>query len=265
MKTDITVFQPAYRWDALIVFPKAGTYCVVDASAPTSALSSPPSRQLLGFVRVNGRTTVPGDLSDYVRQQLVRAATVQMPVLVRAKVIADLNNGLRLTSFTGHPDITDAEVTGTQELTFNIDFSAGPPQFQVDGKPYDDSRVDRVLTLGKVDQWTLTSAFVSHPFHIHINPFQIVKILDPNGRDVSAAGAVDDYGVPSSGAPDPQYRGLKGAWKDVLWIKNVQGGKYTVVVRTRYRRYIGDFVLHCHILDHEDQGMMHRIRIALPE
>jgi L-ascorbate oxidase len=35
-------------------------------------------------------------------------------------------------------------------------------------------------------------------------------------------------------------------------------------VRTRYRRYIGDFVLHCHILDHEDQGMMQNIRVALP-
>jgi hypothetical protein len=31
------------------------------------------------------------------------------------------------------------------------------------------------------------------------------------------------------------------------------------------RRYIGDFVLHCHILDHEDQGMMQNIRIALPD
>ena len=40
-------------------------------------------------------------------------------------------------------------------------------------------------------------------------------------------------------------------------------GRYTVVVRTRYQRYIGDFVLHCHILDHEDQGMMQNVRIQL--
>ena len=55
-----------------------------------------------------------------------------------------------------------------------------------------------------------------------------------------------------------------------LFIKNVapQGGPpgmYSVVVRTRYQRYIGDFVLHCHIPDHEDQGMMQNIRIALPD
>lgn len=49
-------------------------------------------------------------------------------------------------------------------------------------------------------------------------------------------------------------------------MKNlVPPGQYTVVVRTRYQRHIGDFVLHCHILDHEDQGMMQNVRIALPD
>ncbi len=107
---------------------------------------------------------------------------------------------------------------------------------------------------------------VSHPFHIHINPFQVVRILDPSGKDVSALGAVDDAG----GMVDPQYPGLKGVWKDTLWVKNLvpppgPPGQYTIVVRTRYERYIGDFVLHCHILDHEDQGMMQNVRIALPD
>ena len=58
-------------------------------------------------------------------------------------------------------------------------------------------------------------------------------------------------------------------WKDTLWVKNISNGApagpYTIVVRTRYERYIGEFVLHCHILDHEDQGMMQNIRIALPD
>ncbi len=61
---------------------------------------------------------------------------------------------------------------------------------------------------------------------------------------------------------------MKGVWKDTLLVKNFGGGpssQYTIVVRTRYQRYIGDFVLHCHILDHEDQGMMQNIRIAVPD
>ncbi len=49
-------------------------------------------------------------------------------------------------------------------------------------------------------------------------------------------------------------------WKDTLFVKP----GYDVVVRTRYQRYIGEFVLHCHILDHEDQGMMQNVSIVLP-
>lgn len=38
-----------------------------------------------------------------------------------------------------------------------------------------------------------------------------------------------------------------------------------ITIRTRYSRYIGQYVLHCHILDHEDQGMMQNVQIVLPE
>jgi len=40
---------------------------------------------------------------------------------------------------------------------------------------------------------------------------------------------------------------------------------YTIKIRTRYQRYVGEYVLHCHILDHEDQGMMQKVRIELPD
>ena len=58
-----------------------------------------------------------------------------------------------------------------------------------------------------------------------------------------------------------QYAGLKGTWKDTIFTR--QG--YLVRFRTRYERYIGTFVLHCHILDHEDQGMMQNVRVAIPD
>ncbi|HEX6705265.1 MAG TPA: multicopper oxidase family protein [Albitalea sp.] len=263
-----TVFQPAYRWDLLMVFPRAGTYCVIDAAAPASASvgQNPPSHQLLGLVRVTPGLSLPAGITSHLVTALTAAAAVNMPASVRAKIVADLRNGLKLTSFVPHPDIPDTEVTGRQSLLFNIDVNVKPTQFQVNGKPFDPGRVDRVLTLGGVDEWTLKSDFVSHPFHIHVNPFQIMKILDPSGKDVSTADAVDNAG----GTVDLQYRALKGMWKDTLWVKNLvppgqPPGQYTLVVRTRYQRYIGDYVLHCHILDHEDQGMMQIIRVALPD
>jgi len=45
---------------------------------------------------------------------------------------------------------------------------------------------------------------------------------------------------------------------------NLFGAPYVVTVRTQYKRYIGTFVLHCHILDHEDFGMMQVLEIVMP-
>jgi L-ascorbate oxidase len=264
--TDQTVFQPGYRWDALMLFPKPGTYCVIDAAAPAPTVGqSGPSRQLLGFVTVGNGYNVPENTAQFVLDMLAEAAYQNMPDTVRRTVIADLNAGLKLTSFIPHEDIGANEVTGARTLMFNVVSTGTSDQFHIDGRSYDPGRLDRVLTLGAVDEWTLQSEIFAHPFHIHVNPFQIIRILDPTGKDVSAPDSVDSFGT--TGAPDPQFRGLKGVWKDTLWIKNASSGTagmYTAIVRTRYRRYIGDFVLHCHILTHEDEGMMQNIRIALP-
>jgi FtsP/CotA-like multicopper oxidase with cupredoxin domain len=266
IKATQTTFQPGYRWDLLMVFPEAGNYCVIDAAAPPAASldEAAPSRQLLGMVKVTAGGPVPGDLTSYLATELSNAAAANMPPAVRSKVVNDLRNGLKLSSFVPHPDIQDNEVNPKQQtLVFNIDRTKTPVEFQVDGRPFNPND-PRVLTLGNVDQWELKSDRFGHPFHIHVNPFQVVKILDPSGKDVSGPDAVDDAG----GQVDTQYRGLKGVWKDTLWVKNLgtgAPGRYTVVIRTRYQRYIGDYVLHCHILDHEDNGMMELVRMVLPD
>lgn len=266
------VLQPGYRVDALVVLPEEGDYCVIDADMPAAGTVNNivPSRQLLGVVSATGNAQAGADSGQYITDWLVAAAERTMPEDVRASVIDDLKDGLKLTRFEPHQTIAADEVTGTQTLVFNIDVSQpGAAFFEVDGKPYDPNRIDRTVPVGGVDEWTLTSDFVSHPFHIHVNPFQIVSIIAPDGRtDVSESGAVDDFDRRAT-APDPQYPGLKGVWKDTLWVKSLlpgqRPGKYIVTIRTRYQRYIGDFVLHCHILDHEDQGMMQNVRIALPD
>jgi len=280
--SNVTVFQPGYRWDEVVVFPEAGRYCLIDSSSPSagSVNGDNPNPSLLGFVDVAPGTPVE-NLNSYVMNALVTQAEAKMPADIAPVVVADLKAGLKLSKFVPHPDIADSEVTGQQELTFFIRVPPNPnPEqkptlFEVsntlnedDAEPYDPTRLDRPLKLGGVDEWTLQSHFVSHPFHIHVNPFQVVSILDPKGRDVSVLGALDDDGG-QPGVADPQYPGLKGVWKDTLWIKGLRppadGGLYTIKIRTRYQRYIGEFVLHCHILDHEDNGMMQNVAIMLPD
>ncbi len=245
-----TILQPGYRSDLLMVFPTAGTYCVIDGNIAASGSISgeAESRRLLGTVSVAPGAPVGDDPAAYLQRVLMQSAERWMPNDVKARVVADLKNALHLDAFVPHATITDGELTPNsgQKVEFNI---AGG-KFMVNGQPYDPATA-RDLTLDNVEEWTLTSAAGSHPFHIHVNPFQIARIIDnATGKDVS---------LPGSG--DSEYAGLKGNWKDTLMVKS----GFTLYVRTRYQRYIGEYVLHCHILDHEDQGMMQNVRVLLPD
>ena len=275
-KRNLTTLQPAYRDDLLVAFPAPGRYCVINAAAPAAGnvTQAATGRQVIGFVDVAAGDKVP-DIDRFVVDTLVKSAQANMPESVQPQIVADLRNGLTFSKFVPHPDITDEEVKGSemQRLVFFIDTSKPKATFEVgtdqnDIEPYDPKRIDRVLKLGSAQEWELQSHLASHPYHIHVNPFQIDKILDPDGKDVSLPDAVDN---PDGKGVDPQYAGLKGVWKDTLWVKSLNPrvpypkGVYRIYIRTRYERYIGEFVLHCHILDHEDQGMMQNVSIRLPD
>lgn len=264
---DALTLQPGYRHDLLVSFPSKGGYCVIDTSSPKSGSVSQENNgpQLLGYVDVKGEAVKDG--KDHIKNTLIAAAEKNMPEgTVRDTVVADLKDGLRLTNFVPHATIEAKELQPEpQKLVFNIFSKDGTTQFAIGetaetAKAYEPGVVDRELKLGNAQQWQLQSALAGHPFHIHVNPFQIEKIIAPDGvTDLSKPGAVDTDG-------DTQYAGLKGVWKDTLFVKpraDAKSGYYTVYVNTRYERYIGEFVLHCHILDHEDQGMMQNVRISL--
>ena len=181
-----TVLQPGYREDLLVVFPEVGEYCVIDDQAPANGTVNglAKSRKYLGRVKVDAGEFVGDDLEHFLQTQLSVAAERTMPPAVREKVRADLADNMQLTVFTPHASVTDGEVSGKQTLEFKIDTSGPKVLFEVDGKPYDPNRIDRTLTLGSVDEWTLmagTNPPVGHPFHIHVNPFQIVKISTRTG------------------------------------------------------------------------------------
>jgi FtsP/CotA-like multicopper oxidase with cupredoxin domain len=133
-----------------------------------------------------------------------------------------------------------APVDGTQEMIFAQQkdkdgkacegIAGDSPLFNVNCKSYDPNHV-RELILGHTDEWKLSSQRNGHPFHIHVNHFTV---------------------CPESG---PAY------WKDTLFVR--QNEPITRAV-TRYDDFTGEFVLHCHILQHEDQGMMEHEKIVDP-
>jgi FtsP/CotA-like multicopper oxidase with cupredoxin domain len=136
----------------------------------------------------------------------------------------------------------------------------------VNGDPYPGKT--RTLTLGNTDEWELSSKLANHPFHIHVNPFEVVRITKTVGDreiDIFDKGHCTELDLkdPKTGkpAPDPQYCDQIGVFRDTIFVK--QG--YQIYARSHYTEFDGAFVLHCHILDHEDKGMMQNVIIQDPQ
>ncbi|MDQ3279990.1 MAG: multicopper oxidase domain-containing protein [Acidobacteriota bacterium] len=270
-------------------------------------------------------------------------------------------------------DITDEEITGTKTLTFASSAPAPDPRspasrHTIDGKLFD-GEIGAAVVLNRAEEWKIVNATyppatgnqISHPFHIHINPFQVSEVFDPNavlshkeGKGTVSLGAdgyvtgkgttfTKDFRVgdwiwfdagkplplPAAPAPgivlkiesdtrmqvnvnrvstdvkyeiaiplytiDKKYRRPKQClldpkkpstwkpcsatepeknriWWDVFPIpsgntfhaadgttKDIPG---YFKMRSRFVDYSGYYVLHCHILAHEDRGMMTVVEVV---
>jgi FtsP/CotA-like multicopper oxidase with cupredoxin domain len=131
-------------------------------------------------------------------------------------------------------DITAGEVTVTRNIKFSISPNGGPPGFSaftINDKLFSKNDV-LDINLNAVEQWNLTNdSTTGHPFHIHVNPFQVISI---NGVALNP----------------PE-------WRDTVLIP--KGGN--VVIRHRFTAFTGLYVFHCHILPHEDLGMMQIVNV----
>jgi FtsP/CotA-like multicopper oxidase with cupredoxin domain len=269
---DKNVLQPAYRSDILVAFPDQGTYCILDQAASAIQTINPDvnakDRRLLGLVQVEAGTPITGDLATYITGQLV-AANPDLPVDVQQQIAhGDLSAFTPMGDLTGVPD---SQIANHRSVDFQLVPTTGNPlRFQINNEIYNPGRVDFRPVVGTTEQWDITSSLATHVFHIHVNPFQIVDIIAPpaqgqtQGQSIFAANGhcteLDLKDATGKPTPDPQYCDLKGVFRDTIAIK--QG--YHVILRTAYIRYIGEFVLHCHILDHEDQGMMLNVEVMPP-
>jgi suppressor of ftsI len=106
------------------------------------------------------------------------------------------------------------------------------PDFEINGKTFNHHRVDTHVKLDALEQWVIKNTDSSpHPFHIHQNPFQVTKV---NGRPVK----------------QPLH------WRDTISIP----ANGSVTIRQQYTDFTGEWVYHCHILFHEDHGMMATVK-----
>jgi len=142
---------------------------------------------------------------------------------------------------------------GANPRSFFLGTNANPQQkFDPTGAPF------ITMPLGATQTWKVTNSSqkLNHPFHIHINPFQVVRVVFD--RTVDGANALLYDQVNEAAA-----RG-KPLWFDTfpLPMANSTGTNGYIVIRQEYNDFTGQFVMHCHILGHEERGMMQLLEIA---
>ncbi len=98
---------------------------------------------------------------------------------------------------------------------------------KINSKIMDMKRIDETAELGATEIWEIRNLVgMDHPFHLHGFQFQVI----------------DRNNVPVS----------QRKWEDVVNVPGFEKARFIV----RYDNYKGKWMYHCHILDHEDQGMM---------
>lgn len=125
----------------------------------------------------------------------------------------------------------DLPVRRRRTFTFSFDFSA--KEFaHINGEAFNPDQTNVAPLVHSVEEWTLRNVTTEdHPFHIHVNDFQVMKV---NRKPYHARGLQDVVIIPKHGS---------------------------VVIRNPFDRYTGHYVFHCHILNHEDGGMMKTVQV----
>jgi FtsP/CotA-like multicopper oxidase with cupredoxin domain len=184
-------------------------------------------------------------------------------------------------------EITDEEFRRHGSIQRTLEFNS-EGKHTINDLQFGHHNANISIVLGAVEEWKVvnkTTLDIDHPLHIHINPFQVTEYFDPNETFVGQDGIRRDRYVFDPDAtlqPGQCGRNVKdpstwrpcgpskqGFWWDVFAIpkaRTVDGipipGYYKM--RSRFVDYHGTYVMHCHILIHEDRGMMYSVEIVKP-
>jgi spore coat protein A len=115
--------------------------------------------------------------------------------------------------------------------------TAGRTAWTINGRAFDHTRVDARPVLGSTETWLMTNATLkSHYIHIHDVDW---VVLSRNGAP-----------------PPPEEAGLKETFR-------LDPGEI-VLVGSKFTDHLGTFMIHCHMLQHEDHGMMTTFQVVRP-
>ena len=100
--------------------------------------------------------------------------------------------------------------------------------FGINGRPFDMGRIDAEIRRGDTEIWQVSAEMMAHPFHIHGVHFEVLS------RNGSPPG-IRDQGL-----------------RDTIMVEN----SVELLLRFPHTAVTAPYMYHCHILEHEDNGMM---------
>lgn len=209
-----------------------------------------PERISTSYVRLEHGTTVPDD-HDHVFVGLVPPGTAgePHPEMWELRELTEAPPTLPATGILQLKDPTTGAVRTFEKVASLFDDTT---TFFIDH--------------GRWAVWNLLHfGGPAHPIHIHMSQFQVLTrkqfpLADGNvaGFDVAVGGTTAPLEPPPDGRPIEKY---EEGWKDTF---QVQPGEW-VTVAGLFEGATGQFMYHCHILDHEDEGMMRPFVVHPPE
>jgi suppressor of ftsI len=152
----------------------------------------------------------------------------KLPIPARAYPLIEPSEvkRIRMIEFTGNTPALINTIVGGDYLINNA--------------IYQMEEVPTVVNLNECEEWHIrvgmshAGGTEGHPFHIHVNAFEVISI---------------------AGKPMPP-----GTIQDTVWVPEDQ----LVIIRMRFKQWVGKSVYHCHIIPHEDIGMMQNFLIVDP-
>ncbi|MEZ5294890.1 MAG: multicopper oxidase family protein [Ilumatobacteraceae bacterium] len=226
---DVVMMSASNRVDVLVQAGEPGTY---------ELMLTPGSSQMPNIPGMPGdRYEAPPHGGPTDNAELVTRSILTLEVVGDGEEMA-----LPATLPAYDPPILPIARRRTVRYTVERDDDLEFMSFGIDGDPFDPDRTPYRPELGTAEEWTIVNDLDdkldnhAHVFHIHVNPFKVTWI---NGRRLETP-----------------------LWRDSFVLTGKNGDSFTF--ETNFDDFPGAFVEHCHVLSHEDLGMMEAIDVVDP-
>ncbi|HDR9275064.1 TPA: multicopper oxidase family protein [Burkholderia vietnamiensis] len=231
--TDGGLFETPRRVTSLLLAPGERAELLVRAGDRASRAvlqAAEYDRRKMAMSHDGGRGSLPPDPA------LPLADVTFVPAAARA-----LPATLRAVPAPGEP-VADKDVALGEAMDMNAMMSGpahGRPagmRFMINGATYAPHRATLTSRRGELERWTIRNTTdMDHPFHLHGTQFQVTERASGGTRTAEP------------------YR----AWRDMVNVRS--GEAVTLLVK---QDMPGERMFHCHILEHEDLGMMGTLKVV---